>query len=62
MKELLFKEYWDEYTALWAVEPDPIKQAEMLIKWIDNARERLGIKERPARILYDMSMRRELKF
>jgi carbon-monoxide dehydrogenase catalytic subunit len=62
MKELLFKEYWDEYTALWAVEPDPIKQAEMLIKWIDNARERLGIVERPARILYDMVMRRELKF
>lgn len=62
MNELLFKEYWDEYTAFWAVEPDPIKQAEICVKWIDAARERLGIKERPQRVLYDMAMRRELKF
>ena len=62
MSELLFKKYWDEYTACWAVEPDPIKQADILVKWIDAARERLGIKERPQRVLYDMAMRRELKF
>jgi len=62
MSNLLFKEYWDEYNACWAVEPDPVKQAEILVKWIDTAREKLGIKERPSRVLYDMAMRRELKF
>ena len=62
MSDLLFKEYWDEYNACWAVEPDPYKQAEILVKWIDSAREKLGIKEKPQRVLYDMAMRRELKF
>ncbi|MBU1262644.1 hypothetical protein KJ640_06840 [bacterium] len=28
----------------------------------ETARERLCIKERPERVLYDMAMRRELKF
>jgi carbon-monoxide dehydrogenase catalytic subunit len=47
----------------WGVaEPDPIKIAGMAIDHIDKARKALGIDKKPARVLYDMAMRRELKF
>lgn len=64
--EEMCKLLYDEFKGLtgghWAVEPDPIKQAELIIKHIDHKRELLGISKKPARVLYDMAMRRELKF
>ncbi len=47
----------------WGVaEPDPIKIAGMAIDRIDQARKALAIDKKPERVLYDMAMRRELKF
>jgi carbon-monoxide dehydrogenase catalytic subunit len=62
MCRLLYDEFKGITGGYWAFEPDPIKQAELIIKHIDHKRELLGITKRPARILYDMAMRRELKF
>jgi carbon-monoxide dehydrogenase catalytic subunit len=62
MCRLLYDEFKGITGGYWAFEPDPIKQAELIIKHIDHKRELLGITKRPARVLYDMAMRRELKF
>lgn len=59
---LLYEEYKGITGGYWAFEPDPIKQAELIIRHIDHKREKLGISSRPQRVLYDMAMRRELKF
>ncbi|MFH1563319.1 MAG: anaerobic carbon-monoxide dehydrogenase catalytic subunit [Nitrospirota bacterium] len=59
---LLYEEFKGITGGSWAFEPDPHKQAEIIIKHIDHKRELLGIAKRPARVLYDMAMRRELKF
>lgn len=62
MCRLLYDEFKGISGGYWAFEPDPIKQAQIILKHIDHKRELLGITKRPARILYDMAMRRELKF
>lgn len=62
LSNLLYEEFKGITGGSWAFEPDPLKQAEIIIKHIDHKRELLGIKTRPARVLYDMAMRRELKF
>ncbi|MEW6095424.1 MAG: anaerobic carbon-monoxide dehydrogenase catalytic subunit [bacterium] len=62
LAHLLYDEFEGLTGGSWAFEPDPIKQAELIIKHIDHKRELLGIAKRPARVLYDMAMRRELKF
>lgn len=62
LSKLLFEEFKEITGGYWAFEPDPYKQAELIIKHIDNKRELLGINKKPERVLYDMAMRRELKF
>jgi carbon-monoxide dehydrogenase catalytic subunit len=44
-----------------AVEPDPIKAAEMIIEHIEKKRDALGINQQRERKLYDMKERRELE-
>ncbi len=58
----LFKEYEGITGGMWAYEPDPYKLAKLLIDHIDKKREALGIDKPKERVLYDMEMRRELKF
>ncbi len=65
--EAVLKYLTDEIEGLtggkWGVtEPDPLKIANMTIDRIDQARKALGIDKKPERVLYDMAMRRELKF
>jgi len=59
--EFLLNGIKDVYGACWAVEPDPLKLAQHMIKAIDGKREALGINKKQDRVLYDMEMRRELE-
>jgi len=59
--EHLFKDFEEIYGGMWAFEPDPIKAAELMIAHIDKKRKALGIDKARERVLYDMSMRRELE-
>jgi carbon-monoxide dehydrogenase catalytic subunit len=58
----LFKEFENITGGKWAFEPDPIKMARLIIDHIDKKRKALGIDKPKERVLYDMEMRRELKF
>ncbi|MFC1902884.1 anaerobic carbon-monoxide dehydrogenase catalytic subunit, partial [Chloroflexota bacterium] len=59
--DFLFKDMEDIYGGMWAFEPDPMKAAHMMIEHIDKKRKALGIDKARERVLYDMSMRRELE-
>ncbi len=61
LTDLLFKEMEDLYGGMWAVESDPVKMAKMMIERIDKGRDALGIQKKKKRVLFDMSMRRELE-
>ncbi len=58
--DFLFEGINDVYGGHWAVESDPFKMAQMMIRHIDKAREALGIQEKKERVLFDMAMRQEL--
>jgi len=58
--EFMFKDFEAMYGGMWAFEPDPLKAAKLMIEHIDKKREALGIDKARERILYDMTMRREL--
>jgi len=58
--EFLFKDFEAMYGGMWAFEPDPLKAAKLMIEHIDQKRKALGIDKARERILYDMTMRREL--
>jgi carbon-monoxide dehydrogenase catalytic subunit len=57
----LFKDMEELYGGKWAFEPDPLKQAKLVIDHIDKKRKALGIDKARERVLYDMAMRRELE-
>jgi anaerobic carbon-monoxide dehydrogenase catalytic subunit len=57
----LFKDMEELYGGKWAFEPDPLKQAKLVIDHIDRKRKALGIDKARERVLYDMAMRRELE-
>jgi len=58
----LFNEIEKELGGKWAVESDPVKAAEMIMKHIESKRDALGINEKAERKLYDMEDRRALTF
>lgn len=60
--EYLFKEYENLTGGMWRYEKDPYKIAEILIGHILKKRKALGIDKVKERVLYDMEMRRNLKF
>jgi len=60
VSEFLFKDFEAMYGGMWAFEPDPLKAASLMIEHIDKKRKALGIDKARERILYDMTMRREL--
>jgi len=60
LTDFLFREIELSYGGMWAVEEDPTKMAQMMIRHIDKKREALGIQEKKERVLFDMAMRREL--
>jgi len=59
--KFLFQDFEAMYGGMWAFEPDPIKAAQLMIDHIDKKRRALGIDKARERILYDMTMRRELE-
>ncbi|MBW2569342.1 MAG: anaerobic carbon-monoxide dehydrogenase catalytic subunit [Deltaproteobacteria bacterium] len=59
--DFLFRKMEELYGGMWAVESDPIKMAKMMIEHIDKGRDALGIQDKKKRVLFDMSMRRELE-
>ncbi len=59
--DFLFKDMEEKYGGMWAFEPDPIKAAHLMIDHIDKKRKALGIDKARERVLYDMTMRRELE-
>jgi len=61
MKDLLFERMEKSLGGKWAFEPDPIKAAQIMIEHIDKKRKALGLDKSRERVLYDMSMRRELE-
>ena len=61
LTDYLFKGIEEEIGGKWAVEEDPIKMAQMMIKAIEAKREALGIQDKKERVLMDMEMRRSLE-
>jgi carbon-monoxide dehydrogenase catalytic subunit len=61
MKDLLFQRMEETLKGKWALEQDPIKGAQLMIEHIDKKRKALGLDKSKERVLYDMSMRRELE-
>jgi anaerobic carbon-monoxide dehydrogenase catalytic subunit len=59
--DYLFKDMEDLYGGKWAFEPDPIKQAKLVIEHIDKKRKALGIDKARERVLFDMAMRQKLE-
>jgi carbon-monoxide dehydrogenase catalytic subunit len=57
----LFKDMEDLYGGKWDFQPDPVQAARLMIAHIDKKRKALGIDKARERVLYDMSMRRELE-
>ncbi|MDP2931442.1 MAG: anaerobic carbon-monoxide dehydrogenase catalytic subunit [Chloroflexota bacterium] len=57
----MFKDFEKIYGGMWAFEPDPIKAAQLMIAHIDKKRKALGIDKSRERVLYDMTMRRQLE-
>jgi carbon-monoxide dehydrogenase catalytic subunit len=63
VQKFLFEEIEEMTKGKWAVvEEDPSKMVSMIIDHIDSKRKTLGIHKKKERVLYDMAMRRELKF
>ncbi len=60
MEKLLYEDLENMFGARFHYEPEPCLMATKIIDLINNKREKLGITEKPARVLYDMAMRREL--
>ena len=60
LTDYLFKEMEELYGGMWAVESDPVKMAKMMIERIEKGRDALGIQKKKERVLFDMTMRREL--
>jgi len=58
--DYLFKEMEELYGGKWDFQPDPVKAAQLMIAHIDKKRKALGIDKARDRVLYDMSLRREL--
>jgi carbon-monoxide dehydrogenase catalytic subunit len=58
----LFEEYEKITGGFWGFEKDPYEMAKLLIAHIEKKREALGIDKPKERILYDMEMRRHLKY
>ncbi len=56
----LFNEIEKDLGGKWAVESDPVKAAEIMLKHIESKRDALGINEEKERKLYDMEERRAL--
>ena len=48
------------YGGMWDFEPDPLKQAKLVIDHIDKKRKALGIDKARDRVLFDMAMRQKL--
>ena len=61
LTDYLFKDLEKGYGGKWGFETDPIKMAQLMIDHIDKKRKALGIDKARERVLYDMSMRRELE-
>ncbi len=61
LKKHLFEELEDQLGGMWDFEPDPVKHAQKMIAHIDKKRKALGIDKARERVLYDMSMRREME-
>ncbi len=59
--QFLFKDFEEMYGGMWAFEPDPLLAAKLMIEHIDKKRKALGIDKARERVLYDMTMRRELE-
>ena len=59
--DYLFKDMEEMYGGKWDFQPDPVKAAKLMIAHIDKKRKALGIDKARERVLYDMSMRRELE-
>jgi anaerobic carbon-monoxide dehydrogenase catalytic subunit len=59
--DYLFKDMEELYGGKWDFQPDPVKAAKLMIAHIDKKRKALGIDKSRERVLYDMSMRRELE-
>jgi len=59
--KFLFEDFEAMYGGMWAFEPDPLKAAHLMIEHIDKKRKALGIDKARERVLYDMTMRRELE-
>ncbi len=60
MEKLLYQEIEEIFGARFYKEGDPQRMAAKVIDLINHKREKLGINRKPARVLYDMAMRREL--
>ncbi|MBN1367698.1 MAG: anaerobic carbon-monoxide dehydrogenase catalytic subunit [Dehalococcoidales bacterium] len=58
--DFLFKGMEGLYGGMWDFEPDPYKQAKLVIDHIDKKRKALGLDKARERVLYDMSMRQQL--
>lgn len=58
--EYLFKDMEKLYGGMWDFEPDPLKQAKLVIDHIDKKRKALGIDKARERVLFDMAMRQKL--
>jgi len=58
--DYLFKDMEKLYGGMWDFEPDPLKQAKLVIDHIDKKRKALGIDKARDRVLFDMAMRQKL--
>jgi carbon-monoxide dehydrogenase catalytic subunit len=57
----LKEDMMETYGAVWNVEEDPKKLAQLMIRKIEEKREALGINKKQDRVLFDMEMRRDLE-
>jgi len=60
MQDLLYNEMEKTLGGKWALEPDPVKGAQLMIEHIDKKRKALGIDKSTERVLFDMEMRRDM--
>lgn len=60
MEELLYEKIEEVFGARFHKEGSPSQMAAKVIDLINHKRKKLGITEKPVRVLYDMAMRREL--
>ncbi len=60
LTDYLFKGLEELYGGMWGVAEDPVEMAQMMIRHIEKKREALGIQEKKERVLFDMTMRREM--